>query len=295
MVVRQQTAAPAAPPAPARRCRCLRCPRCGPPPRRGPRHHGGDTGPVPRDAGYWPGHRTRPRGDRSSAEARQTPRVYCQNVSEELAAWSPKRSKGWILPNDTGVVLEDGEDHEEEAPGGTLRGPDVQFISRERIAASGEPMPSDDWLRTPPELAVEVKSPSESWPETRRKAAEYLNAGVGEVWVLDGPTRQLRVHRGASEDPLVLGESDDLTSPQLPGFACKVADLLAVNGPPADVNGSAAGRFPWETSATDAPPPCPPPSPTPPTRASRPSRPKFTPGTASPSRTGCSWTSGSTC
>ena len=156
--------------------------------------------------------------------------VYCQNVNEELAAWSPKRARGWLLPNDTGVVLE--EDGEDEEAAGTLRGPDLLFVSHERIAASGEPFPSGDWLRTPPELAVEVKSPSESWPDTRRKAVEYLEAGVGEVWVLDGPTRQLRVHRNASEDPLTLTEADELTSPLLPGFACKVADLLAV-GPAA--------------------------------------------------------------
>ena len=149
--------------------------------------------------------------------------VYCLNVVEELTSWSPKRSRGWVLPNDTGLVLEDGEEGDS-----TLRGPDVQFISRERIAASGEPFPADDWLRTPPELAVEVKSPSESWPDTRRKAAEYLAAGVGEVWVLDGPTRQLRVHRDAAAEPLILGEADELTSPVLPGFSCKVADLLAV-------------------------------------------------------------------
>ena len=152
--------------------------------------------------------------------------VYCQNVNEELAAWSPKRTRGWILPNDTGVVLEDDGEAEEAA--GTLRGPDLLFVSHERIAASGEPFPSGDWLRTPPELAVEVKSPSESWPDTRRKAVEYLEAGVGEVWVLDGPTRQLRVHRGVGEEPRVLREADELASPLLPDFACKVADLLAV-------------------------------------------------------------------
>jgi len=144
--------------------------------------------------------------------------VYCSNVAELLAEWSPRRSKGQIYTNDTGLIV--GRDPD------TLRGPDIMFISKPRVPtdATGP----GDWVDIPPELAVEVKSPSDTWTQTRAKAVEYLESGVGEVWVLDGPTRQLRVHRDPSADPLILAEGDELTSPQLPGFACKVADLLAV-------------------------------------------------------------------
>ena len=149
--------------------------------------------------------------------------VYCSPVTTRLTIWTDFLKKGHVYSNDTGFVVQEDPD--------TLRGPDVIFISKERMGTAEE-YDMDDWLRVPPELAVEVKSPSESWPDTRRKAHEYLAAGVGEVWVLDGPTRQLRVHRGPSQDggdadPLILSEADELTSPVLPGFSCKVADLLA--------------------------------------------------------------------
>ena len=140
--------------------------------------------------------------------------ALCSSVAARLIAWSPRHSKGSIFLGRVGVVTN-------EAPA-TLRGPDVVFCSRDDSASE------DDWLREP-ELVVEVQDRHETGVELHAKSVEYLEAGVGEVWVLDGPTRQLRVHRGTSEDPLVLTEWDELTSPQLPGFACKVADLLAAS------------------------------------------------------------------
>ncbi|NNJ27013.1 Uma2 family endonuclease [Alienimonas chondri] len=145
--------------------------------------------------------------------------AYCSIVTTRLTVWTNYFERGHVLSNDTGYVVQENPD--------TLRGPDVIFISKERLGPQ-ENYDLDDWLRIPPELAVEVKSPSDSWPQTRAKAVEYLQSGVAEVWVLDGPTRQLRVHRDPENDPLTLAESDELTSPALPGFACKVADLLAV-------------------------------------------------------------------
>ena len=141
---------------------------------------------------------------------------YCVVIASKLLAWANDLEKGDVYGNDTGYVLEDDP--------GTLRGPDVMFISWERLG--DEEFEMDDWLRAPPELAVEVKSPSESWPDTRRKAVEYLESGVGEVWVLDALTRRLRVHRDPGGQPITLGEGDAVTSPLLPGFSCTVAALL---------------------------------------------------------------------
>lgn len=59
--------------------------------------------------------------------------LYCGNVVEVLQEWSPRRSKGFVLPNDAGLVTEEEPD--------SLRGPDVIFLSRERAPAD---FPSGD-------------------------------------------------------------------------------------------------------------------------------------------------------
>ena len=47
----------------------------------------------------------------------------------------------------------------------------------------------DRYLDTPPDLVVEVFSPSDRWPKVLAKVAEYLDAGTTIVLVLDDPRR----------------------------------------------------------------------------------------------------------
>jgi Uma2 family endonuclease len=74
---------------------------------------------------------------------------------------------GKVLTNDSGLITERSPD--------TVRGADVAFYSYNRIARG--PLPSD-YGEVPPELIVEARSPSDSWPKILTKVAEYLNAGV---------------------------------------------------------------------------------------------------------------------
>ena len=141
--------------------------------------------------------------------------VLCSNLLEHLMRSSPDPLRGRLLIGRPGFVTT-------EVPA-TVRGPDLIVLAEGTSTAD-----LGDWVREPPALIVEVQDRHETRAELEEKAREYLTAGVGEVWVLDGPTRQLRVHRSPAEEPLVLRETDELTSPHLPGFACEVADLLAV-------------------------------------------------------------------
>jgi len=45
-----------------------------------------------------------------------------------------------------------------------------------------------------PDLAVEVVSPHDLYSEVEAKVNDYLGAGVSLVWVVDPPTRSVRVH-----------------------------------------------------------------------------------------------------
>jgi Uma2 family endonuclease len=118
---------------------------------------------------------------------------------------------GKILCNDAGVITERGPD--------TVRGPDVAFYSFQRIA--GGPLPKD-YGTEPPELIVEVRSPSDRWPKILVKVAEYLASGVLAVVVLDDDSRTALLST-ADQAPRLLGPDDELTIPEiLPGFAVPV-------------------------------------------------------------------------
>jgi Uma2 family endonuclease len=76
----------------------------------------------------------------------------------------------------------------------------------------------------PPDLAVEVVSPSNRPGELLRKIGEYLAAGVPLVWVVYPKRRRVAVYRPDEEEPTVLKEDEYLENlPELPGFRCPVS------------------------------------------------------------------------
>ena len=77
-------------------------------------------------------------------------------------------------------------------------------------------------LEFPPELVVEVRSPSDGVRAMTDKAYEYLEAGVRVAVVFDPPTESVGVFR-AGELPQRYSNGDDLKlSDVLPGFAVPV-------------------------------------------------------------------------
>jgi Uma2 family endonuclease len=117
---------------------------------------------------------------------------------------------GRIVGNDSGVITERGPD--------TVRGADLAFYSFARVPKG--PLP-DGYLEVPPDLIVEVLSPTDRWPKVLTKVVEYLDAGVFAVIVLDGMRRRAQVF--TADDMRILGPDDELTVPEvLPGFVVAV-------------------------------------------------------------------------
>ena len=102
----------------------------------------------------------------------------------------------------------------------TVRGADVAFYSYARIPKG--PLPGNYGPEVP-ELIVEVRSPSDRWPKILAKVAEYLNAGVTTVIVLDDESRTAILF--FSDRPtLTLKSDEELRIPEiLPGFAVAVS------------------------------------------------------------------------
>jgi Uma2 family endonuclease len=107
----------------------------------------------------------------------------------------------------------------------TVRGPDVAFWAYHRVPEGTDPVAYAD---VPPDLCVEVRSPSNTARDMHEKATEYLRAGVRMVWVVDPDDRSVTVYRQPGRgttlwDDEVL-EGEDV----LPGFACPVSQLFAL-------------------------------------------------------------------
>ncbi len=124
-----------------------------------------------------------------------------------------------------GEVFPENIGYELPAPGrpDTVRASDVSFIRAERVP---RPRPRRAFALAP-DVAVEVRSPSDTGGVLRRKLVDYLEAGTAAVWVVDPDARTVEVH--APGAPVRrLGEGDTLEGDAaLPGFTRTLADLFA--------------------------------------------------------------------
>src|SRR3954454_17039232 len=75
-----------------------------------------------------------------------------------------------------------------------VRRPDISFFARDRIPS--EAQWSEGYVTIPPDLAVEVTSPSDGVYELEQKVEEYLRAGVRLIWVIHPEVRAIQVIRG---------------------------------------------------------------------------------------------------
>jgi Uma2 family endonuclease len=129
----------------------------------------------------------------------------CNKVGRILGEFVESHQLGWVLNNDTGVITERDPD--------TVRGADVAYYSYARLPRGELP---DRYPDVAPELVFEVRSPSDRWPQIFAKAAEYLEAGVLFVVVLDADRRDAHV-LGAGGESSVLGAEDVLHLPLILG------------------------------------------------------------------------------
>ena len=132
-----------------------------------------------------------------------------------LVRYSDTSIPGRILVGEGGFFLERDPD--------TLIIPDVAFMREERIPPTEE---RGDWGRIPPDVVVEVRSPSNTRQEIERKLAVYLAAGVPLVWIAD--TRHETATAYTQDGRVrVYRVGEDLDGGEvLPGFRVPVAEFF---------------------------------------------------------------------
>ncbi|HQU43461.1 MAG TPA: Uma2 family endonuclease [Pirellulales bacterium] len=139
----------------------------------------------------------------------------CAGVAGPLWQFAKQRQLGHVITNDSGVVTERGPD--------TVRGPDVSFYSYSRVPKGVSPA---GYPNAVPEVAVEVRSPTDRWPKVLAKVSEYLDAGVDLVYVVDAQSRTVFAYT-ADQPGTPLGLGAEMTfPPPLDGLRIAVRDVF---------------------------------------------------------------------
>ena len=154
-----------------------------------------------------------------------------------LSSWvgleAGARLRNFVVEHELGYVFgsDCGYQCFPDAPA-KVRKPDASFVARHKLPQGL----MDGHLRVPPDLAVEVASPNDSFRDVDEKVEEYLAAGVRSVWLINPRLRVLQVFH-PNTHVLRLHDNDELREPEiLPGFVCRVSDLLPPPSAASDIS-----------------------------------------------------------
>jgi Uma2 family endonuclease len=149
------------------------------------------------------------------------PSVLHAAVMHSLSLWLGlfihQKQLGRLLVGDAGVITSHDPD--------SVRGADLAFYRAERVPQEFSLKPA--YLNVPPDLVIEIRSPSERRSQVLQKVTEYLAAGVRVVCVIHLENRTAEVYREDRGVETISAEGV-LTFPDvLPGFGVSMAQVFA--------------------------------------------------------------------
>jgi Uma2 family endonuclease len=152
---------------------------------------------------------------RTMAPAGSEHGFFTNSLNYLLNCFVQPRKLGAVFTAETGFVVQRDPD--------TVLAPDISFVQRDRISALGLPR---GFFPEPPDLAVEMVSPSERQSDIDEKVERWLNSGVRLLWLVHPRRRTVTVYRTLT-DVKLLTETDTLDGGDvLPGFACRVGEIF---------------------------------------------------------------------
>ncbi|MFM7423781.1 MAG: Uma2 family endonuclease [Elainella sp.] len=129
-------------------------------------------------------------------------------VGANLWNWVKPRQLGRVTGSSAGFNL------------ANTRAPDVSFVRAERLPRSPR-----GYATIPPDLMVEVKSPTDKSDDLRDKIDEFLAQGT-VVGILVNPEDRTVEIRRSNQTPILLRDGDALTVPDLlPGWEVPITEL----------------------------------------------------------------------
>lgn len=129
-------------------------------------------------------------------------------IGGKLFAWVDERKLGRVTASSAGFSL------------GNTRAPDASFVRADRLPRSPR-----GYATIPPDLMVEVKSPTDTVEALREKIDEFLSQGT-IVGILINPDDRTVEVRQVGQEPVVLVDGEMLTVPSvLPEWEVPIVEL----------------------------------------------------------------------
>jgi Uma2 family endonuclease len=147
-----------------------------------------------------------------------SPTPYHQGLAGKLHllfAELEKRAKGKAFFSPIDVYLSENETYQ----------PDLIFISSEHLDIIGEKK-----IEGPPDIVVEILSPSNAYYDLRHKMHMYQHFGVREYWIVDPLEKSVEIYNngetGFTLESKVVA-SGTIVSKLFPELEVKIEDLFA--------------------------------------------------------------------
>lgn len=132
--------------------------------------------------------------------------LITMNVLRQLDAYVHENQLGIVVCAETSFKV-----------GERVLKPDIAFTAASRI-----PEALVKTFPAPPELAVEVMSPSDASRRAVQKAFSYLEAGTRIVWILEPESKTVTVYRSETDIKLLTRDNTITGEDVIEGFSCPV-------------------------------------------------------------------------
>lgn len=136
----------------------------------------------------------------------------------------------FVMVNGLGIVLTAPSDLLIQRQPLRVRQPDVMFFNAERTGFLGRSdLKGLRIFEVPPDLVVEVLSPSNTGPRSQEKIEDYRQFGVLECWLVSPEDETIKVIRLTSEGvstKAIFGLNDTLRSVALEEFELPLKDVF---------------------------------------------------------------------
>lgn len=136
-------------------------------------------------------------------------------LSFQLQAWSRQNKLGIAFDSSGGFKLPNGAD----------RSPDASWIKIERWNA----LTTEQKIKFAPicpDFVVELLSPTDSLPTTRKKMQEYLDNGAKLGWLLNRKNQQVEIYRPGQAVEILQSPTSLSGEDVLPGFILELKGIL---------------------------------------------------------------------